>query len=397
MLGDETLTYARARPRAPTAWRTTCARLGVGAGGAWWASAWSARSELVVGAARRAQGGRRLRAARPGLPARAARLHAARTAGVAVLLTREALPDVLPAAGARRVALDADAARPSRPRAGRRRSPRSLPEQPRLRHLHLGLHRPAQGRRRSRTARCRNRLALDARRYDVGRERRACSRRRRVSFDVSVLRDLRPAARWARAWCWCAPRRQRDADGLLRPDRRSTASPSLHFAAVAAPRAAGARRLDAPAARCAAWSRAARRCRPTLRGPRCWPALPAAPGCYNRYGPTEATDRRRPAWTCRRGDRASAGARSAGRSPTPQVYVLDAAAAAGAAGRAGRALHRRRRPGARLPAPARADRGALRARPVRARRRARACTAPATWCAGAPTARWSSSAASTTR
>ena len=48
--------------------------------------------------------------------------------------------------------------------------------------------------------------------------------------------------------------------------------------------------------------------------------------------------------------------------------------------------------GARLPRPARADRRALRARPVR-RRRARGCTAPATWRAGCPTARSSSSAA----
>ena len=49
-----------------------------------------------------------------------------------------------------------------------------------------------------------------------------------------------------------------------------------------------------------------------------------------------------------------------------RVYVLDAHAAAGAGGRGGRAVHRRRRAGARLPRPARADGRALRRRPVRA-------------------------------
>ena len=66
-------------------------------------------------------------------------------------------------------------------------------------------------------------------------------------------------------------------------------------------------------------------------------------------------------------------------------------------GRARRAVHRRRRPGARLPRPARADRRALRARPVR--RRAGRAPLPhrRPRRAGCPTARSSSSAASTTR
>ena len=59
-----------------------------------------------------------------------------------------------------------------------------------------------------------------------------------------------------------------------------------------------------------------------------------------------------------------------------------AARRAAAGGRARRAVPRRRRPGPRLPGPAGADRGPLRARSVRPGP-ARACTAPATWCAAA--------------
>ena len=79
------------------------------------------------------------------------------------------------------------------------------------------------------------------------------------------------------------------------------------------------------------------------------------------------------------------------RSPTPGSTCSTPGAEPGADRRARRAVHRRRRRGARLPRPARADGRALR-RPIRsAARRARACTAPATWRAGAPTASSSSS------
>ena len=72
---------------------------------------------------------------------------------------------------------------------------------------------------------------------------------------------------------------------------------------------------------------------------------------------------RRHSWVCRRrlsGRRC----RSAGRSPTPRLHVLDGGAAAGAARGAGRAVHRRRRARARLSRPAGPDRRALRPRSV---------------------------------
>ncbi len=84
--------------------------------------------------------------------------------------------------------------------------------------------------------------------------------------------------------------------------------------------------------------------------------------------------------------------------PIPDLGDLrprrDVRAAAGR--RAGRDLRRRRGPGARLPRPAGADGGALRAR-IRTASRARVSTAPATWRAAWPTATWSTWAASTTR
>ena len=80
-----------------------------------------------------------------------------------------------------------------------------------------------------------------------------------------------------------------------------------------------------------------------------------------------------------------------------QVYVLDALPAAGAPGRPGRALHRRRRPGPRLPAASPRSPPSASSPTPSAPRPAPASTARATWPAGAPTARSSSSAAPTSR
>ena len=87
--------------------------------------------------------------------------------------------------------------------------------------------------------------------------------------------------------------------------------------------------------------------------------------------------------------------RSAARSPTRSLHPGRRGEPV-PIGVAGRALHRRRGRGARLPEPARADRRALRRR-SRSHEPGAACTAPATWAAGCPTATSSSSAASTSR
>ena len=174
-------------------------------------------------------------------------------------------------------------------------------------------------------------------------------------------------------------RREEAADGA-RAGRRCwqrcgatrDAGDAGHLAAAARGGLAG---RPGPARCCAA----ARRCRAT------WPT--ALLGARRRScGTSTARPRRRsgrrPAQV-RAGRRA--GRRSAGRSPTPGVYVLDRALRAGA-GRAspGELLHRRRRPGPRLPGPAGADGGAVRPRSASAAGPGRGCTGRATWRAGAP-------------
>ena len=147
--------------RGPTGWPAACAALGVGPEVAGRRSAWSARPELVVGAARRAQGRRRLRAARS----------ATRRSGwpscwptrrrALVTPARAAAPPRRPA-GAAVLALDRDAGEERPPEAAPAGA--AIPAQPRLRHLHLGLDRPAQGGARSTHRGARRPGALDRRR-----------------------------------------------------------------------------------------------------------------------------------------------------------------------------------------------------------------------------------------
>ena len=125
---------------------------------------------------------------------------------------------------------------------------------------------------------------------------------------------------------------------------------------------------------------------------------PAGGELWNMYGPTETT-----IWSSvlRVTARRSRRCRWAGRSTTPRSTSLDPALAAGAGGRAGRAVHRRPGPGPRLPGPRRRSPPSASC-PIRSPRRrrssrGRACTAPATWCAGARTAPSPSWAGSTTR
>ncbi len=254
--------------------------------------------------------------------------------------------------------------------------------QPGLRHLHLRLHRPAQGRRH----RAPQRRGLPA--LGAGR--------------------LHPRASWPA--CWPPPPSASTSPSSSCSSRcAAAAASSLADNALAPGRPAGGRRGDAGQHRALGHGRAGarRRCPPSVRTVNLagepLPGSLVARRCtrtgtvehvLNLYGPTEDTTYSTFARVPTRGPwRPTIGRPLADTS----AYVLDARAAPGARRRARRAVPRRRGSGARLPGPPGADRRALRARPLRREPGARACTAPATWRAGCPTARSSSSAASTTR
>ena len=230
----------------------------------------------------------------------------------------------------------------------------------------------------------------------LGAGGRACAQASNASLRRGHVRDLGRAAARRRGWCVRAARdgaRRRGAGRALLAraghHRRCSLTTALfnQLAARGAGRLRGRcgsvllrRRGGGPAARCA-------RC--CARGP------PAR--LLQRLRPHREHHVRHLA----RGRRGAARARHGAHRPADRQH---------AAVRAGRARCSRCRvgvpgelyiggdgPGARLPGPAGADGGALRARPVQRRARARGCTARATWCAGCRTARWSSWAASTTR
>ncbi len=150
--------------------------------------------------ARRAQGRRRLRAARPGLPAASAWRSCSRTPPSPCCSRSSGCCELLPAARPHARAPRTRAGTAHRPRVRRAARGGRLRRRPRLRHLHLGLHRPAQGRdehppRRPQPA------PLDAGRPGPRRERP------RPPEDALQLRRLRlgvllaPARRGARS-CW---------------------------------------------------------------------------------------------------------------------------------------------------------------------------------------------------
>ena len=208
--GESALTYARARTRAPNRLAHRLRAPGRRAGGRWWALCLERSLELLVGAARRPQGGRRLRAARPRLPAErlAFMLADARRRGrcsrTATCAT--GCPD------ARRGALCLDAARTARGAEPPRR-PSAVGASagaPRLRDLHLGLDRPAQGggdRPHRSAGRTWSRWAA-----------RSVRRRRRTSAPCSsppsastsrVYEICSPLLRRRARWCWSPARTRR--------------------------------------------------------------------------------------------------------------------------------------------------------------------------------------------
>ena len=176
-----------------------------------------------------------------------------------------------------------------------------------------------------------------------------------LSFDIAVLELLLPLAVGRRG----RAREPRGGDRRRRAAQRCSSS--------ARDRACRRRRDLAPAARrrLARRSRASRRC---AAAKRCRPSSPQAllgalrravehvrpdrdHGLVDAAGASSAADGRAVA--------------SARRSPTPRSTIARRARRAVPDRRAGRALHRRRGRGARLSRPARADRRALRPRPVR--------------------------------
>ena len=374
--------------RAPTSSRTTCAALGVGPDVL--VGICLERSlDMVVGLLGILKAGGAYVPLDPRLPGRAPAPSCSRTRGVAVLLTQHALarrscparrPRALPR---RRRAGIAGAARSDRPRA-----PRA--DRPRLRHLHLGLDRAAQGRGRSRIAALVNFLHW-VRATPIGAdELPACSRALVDLLRLAGLRALRAAAR-------------RRPHGRVLVEARRLGALRI---ACARPRGSRSSTHAVPTSSC--WRRscaAAWRARVTRAfvsaASRCARRLVARSGaaradarCVNVYGPTETTVVLR---TYAVTAATAAGAcRSAGRSPTRgstcstrtgsrarsgcRASSTSAATASPAATSTGRSSP----PSASCPTRSRAD-------------PARGSTGPATSRAAAPTAASSSSAAPTTR
>ena len=244
-----------------------------------------------------------------------------------------------------------------------------------LRHLHLGLDRPAQGCARSRHGDVGRLLAGD-RGTGSASGRTTSGRCSTPRLRLLGLGDLGRARSTAAGWWWCRTG-GRSADAFRR--------------------AAGARGGDraqpdavgVPPARAARGGRGRPRLGAALRdlrrrgaGPaRALRALVRAPRRRERRAGQHVRHHRdhgpRRPGAGSAGDvaRRRAGARSAGRSPTRGSTCSTARCEPVPVGRAGRALRRRRRPGARLPRPAGADRRAVRPRSVLAAGRARGCTA----------------------
>ena len=263
--------------------------------------------------------------------------------------------------------------------AGRRRA-----GEPRLRDLHLGLDRPAQGGRGRAPRRSSTSSARMARSAGPRRPATSCSRSPRSRSTSRCSRSVAAARRRARG-CVLAGR-DVAADGaasaaLLRDvgRDRSCRRPPPPGGCCSRPGWHGRRRGS---------QRALRRrgaAAPTSRAS-CSRAAAAAASLWNLYGPTETTSGRRCS-RCARPRRGAAAVPIGRPIANTAIHLLDRARSSrcrsgvpgelciGGAGLARGYLRR-----------ARADRRALRARPVRAARRARASTAPATSRAAWPTA-----------
>ncbi len=296
----------------------------------------------------------------------------------ALLLTESALLGTLPAGAARVLLLDREEARATAAAPGP--SPREalallrpagpLPaERLALRHLHLGLHRAAEGGRHPGAAPWppsspgRGRCSA-TRSWPVSPPRPRCA---------SISRSSSSSSPWPRAArSSCSRTRWRSPDA---PARERVTRPQ--YRAV--------RRWRSWCARAA--------CPPRVRDASIWRGEPLKHALVQRrLRALPGGARLRPLrpfrghhlLDLRAGGtgRGRASLRSAAPIAGTRVYVLDRRGEPVPRRRARRALHRRRRAWPRLPRPPGPDGGAVRARSVRGASRARGSTAPATWRAG---------------
>ena len=300
--------------------------------------------DLVVGPARRPGGGRRLRAARPGLPGRAPRLHARGRRGPPVLVTAAAR-----CAGLRwprrahgalpRRADDGAAAR-------RRRAARALDRRDDLAYV---IYTSGSTGRPKGVAVAHRSAGATASRWTPA-----------PCFAPAELRGVLAATSSAStSRCFELFGAARSPAARLDPGRRDAPgrSPAAALGGAAASRwstpcprpcRAAARDARRPAPVRTVILAAARRCRAACVGA-LLAAAPASSACCNLYGPTEDTHlldlsprsprgAARPSRADRPADRRHPGLRRSSRRLR-----------AGAGRRAGRAAARRRRPGARLP------------------------------------------------